>query len=737
VSRTGRRVGRSPARGLALLACACALLCALHRTGRELRFLERLELATLDLRFQQRGPAPVGDAVVIVAIDDETVRAAPELVERRKGWAAVVRAVAANGPAAIGIDGFFPDAERLLTPGLVADIDAYLSGRTDQAPATALLRRTREEAAGDRALAAEIAAAGNVVLALHLDDGRPPLPDDPALVTGTYGQVRASRRAPAAAAGGVVSRPAFNAAARALGAVTVYEDEDHTVRELVFARRVGDEVYMPIEVPLLALRTGATRGETVYLADARRVEVGELEIPLTARDTLLLNFRGPQGTFPQLSASDVVAGRRGAELRGKIALIGVTYFGHDTTRTPFGGGVPGVELHATAIDNALAGDVLARSSPLVDALACLLSGLLVALLFAGRLRLGPGLRVLGILLVAAGDVAAAWLLFTRAHLWHGVVWPLLAAALVGAVGLALAYAGEAVQRVRLRRTFSHYVGAEVLEQLLADPHLLDLGGARRELTVLFSDIREFTALSERLTPEELVGLLNLYLTPMTEAVLQRGGYLDKYIGDAVMAVYGAPVPRAEHAALALATAAAMHAALGRLQPALEARGTPLRIGVGINTGEVVVGNMGSRERFDYTVVGDAVNLASRLEGLTKLYGVFCLVGPGTRAAAPAGYAFRELDLVRVKGKGEAVAVFELLAGDGVTLARYAGQGRWDAAVAAWRRGDLAAARAGFTGFAGDNPDDAAARLYLERLDALAGVDKPPPGWDPVTSLHHK
>jgi len=736
VSDALRRWTRSPARIGVLLACLCAALCAMHRAGRGLRFLESLERETLDLRFKWRGPIAPGAAAVIVALDDKTLREAPELIERREGAARLIAAVASYGPAAIGVDGFYTAEERLLAPDLVADIRAFLSDRSGaDEPATALLRRVEAETNGDAKLVAEIAAAGTVVLAMHLADDREPLPDDPALARGRYGQEVIGAHRPAEARTGVLSLPRFNAAARALGVVTIYEDDDHTVREMLFARRVGDAVYMPLVVPLLALYQGATAAEVAYVSDARRVQIGGLRVPLSAWDSLLLNFRGPAGSFPQVSAADVLAGRVDpALLRGKIVLIGVTYFGHDTTRTPFGAGVPGVELHATAIDTILAGDALVRASALVEALACLLSGLLVALLFAAPLKLGAGARIAGVLAVAAADIGLAWGLFLGADRWHGVVWPLLSVALVGSVGLAIAYVGEAVQRVRLRRTFAHYLGAEVLEELLADPSLMNLGGARRELTVLFSDIRDFTGLAERLSPEELVALLNVYLTPMTEEVLVRGGYLDKYIGDAVMAVYGAPVPKPDHATRALATATAMHAALGRLEPSLRARGIDLRIGVGVNTGEMVVGNMGSRERFAYTVVGDAVNLASRLEGLTKVYGVFCVVGPQTRAAA-AAYRFRELDLVRVKGKGQPVAIHELLGGPDGDVVGYHELGRWDAALAAFRSGDLGGARRDFAAFAATNPGEPVVAIYLQRLAALGEVA--PPGWDGVMTFHNK
>ncbi|MBA3545292.1 MAG: CHASE2 domain-containing protein, partial [Nannocystis sp.] len=384
------RLLRSPAFVAGLLACLCAVLCLLHRAGREFRFIERLERATLDLRFQWRGPLPAGDAVVIVALDDKTIAEAPELVERRDGAAAVIRAVAGHEPAAIGFDGFFTDAERLLSPELLADIAAYMSQKPDDsAPASALLRRVQSENAGDANLTTAIADAQRVVLAMHLADDRDPLPADPALARGRYGQEVLGAHRPSEVKAGVLSLPQFNAAARGLGVVTVYEDEDHTVREMLFARRVGEEIYAPLEVPLLALQQGVTLADTAYVADPPRVQIGALRVPLTARDSLMLNFRGPAGSFPQVSAIDVVRGRIDpALLRGKIALIGVSYFGHDTTRTPFGGGVPGVELHATAISTILAGDAIVRASPLSDALVCLLSGLFVALLFATPLRLG-------------------------------------------------------------------------------------------------------------------------------------------------------------------------------------------------------------------------------------------------------------------------------------------------------------------------------------------------------------
>ncbi|HEY8375533.1 MAG TPA: adenylate/guanylate cyclase domain-containing protein [Nannocystis sp.] len=728
----------------ALLGVVVALLAGLERTGWRIRWVDALERASLDQRFRWRGPIPTTGEVVIVAIDDATLEHRAEIYQRRAGTAMLLAKIAEAGPAAIGIDQIYVDPEEVLSPGLTARVREYvdknmLDGAGPKSQAEALLAEVARELAGDADLAAAVKAAGRAVLAVHFtqdaQEGRE-LPAAETLRHGRYGQQDA--RSPPVRVGtrGLVSLAEVVAAARALGTITVEEERDRAVRSVPAAFRVGDAAYAPLSVQLVALREGLSRAELAFLGGEGQIRIGPRRVPLGEAEAILLNFRGGPGTFPTVSAVDVVEGRAKEALRDKIVLVGVTYFGHDMVRTPFAADLPGVELQATAVDTILAGDALVRAPALVDALVTLAAGLLVSLLFVARLRAGPLGRIAGVLAVAGLIVLAAWLSFTRAHVWLALVWPLLATALAGVAALAVAYAGEAVQRARLRRTFAHYLGDEVLEELLADPAALALGGARRELTVLFSDIREFTGVAERLSPEDLVALLNTYLTPMTQEVLSRAGYVDKYIGDAVMAVYGAPVPRADHAERALATALAMHAALARLQPELRAYGIEgLAIGVGINTGEMVVGNMGSADRFDYTVVGDAVNLAARLEGLTKTYGVFCLVGPGTRAAAPASYRFREVDLVRVKGKGQPVALFELLAGPGGEIARYRALPCFVAGVEAYRRGAFAVARAEFAAFQQENPDDPVVRLYLERLRAHG--DAAPPGWDGVTVFTHK
>ena len=512
------------------------------------------------------------------------------------------------------------------------------------------------------------------------------------------------------------------------------------MRRVSFARGWHGVTYFPFTIPVLAAFLGVNRGRIAWLGPQQEVRLGDRTLALD-HGALWLNPRGPRQTYPTWSAVDLVEGQvpKGA-LAGKIVLLGVTRLGYDFTRTPFGT-TPGVEVQATAIDNVLRGDSLRRTTRVHDALLTLALGLAVCLLFAFRPRAASraradrqGLRlaaqIAGVGLLAGGWLAASYFALTRA-VWLPAVAPALAALVCGVTGLALSYAAESLQRQKLKKAFGHYLGEDVLDELLAHPGMLELGGERRPLTVLFSDIRDFTTLSEQLPPDRLVAFLNTYLSPMTRAVLGAGWLLDKYIGDAVMAVFGAPVHRDDHARQALSCVLEMHRELEALNAGpLKEMGLSISIGVGLNTGDMVVGNMGSEERFDYTVTGDAVNLASRLEGLTKTYGVFCLVSEAVRAEAGEGFAFRAVDLAQVKGKHSAVAIFELLCGPGRAVTTLARLDAWQRGINAWRDARLPEARAAFTEFAGANPTDHAVQRYLDVLATLPA--EAPPGFSPVT-----
>jgi class 3 adenylate cyclase len=271
------------------------------------------------------------------------------------------------------------------------------------------------------------------------------------------------------------------------------------------------------------------------------------------------------------------------------------------------------------------------------------------------------------------------------------------------------------------------------------PDLLDrFGGARQEISVYFSDIRGFTTLSEGMEPERLVELLNEYLSAMTEIVERHAGYVDKYIGDAILAIWGAPLPAPDHAVRACRAAIEMRDRLAALRPVFQERyGVELHARAGVNTTAAVVGNVGSRQKTNYTALGDGVNLASRLEGANKAFGTAILCGDATRAAAGDGFAWRAVDLLRVKGKREGVPVHELVGlAAGLSPADRARIGRWEAAHALARQRRFDEACDAFTHLAAERPEDGLAALWSERSRTLAAAP-PPPDWDGVHELHEK
>ncbi len=724
-----------PVAGAALAAVLVSTLAAFARDdGAGTGAFEVVERWSVDWRFALRGPRAPSPEIALVVFDDRTAEEAGPLFERRAGWGKVISAAKAAGAKVIGVDAMFDVPERLLGEDLQGRVATWRAARGEaplEREAEQLLRDISAELDGDVGLATTIREAGNVVLIIFVGDRATSL-EPAALGRAKYGQSTPGLVPPVEARAVIGSLPELTAAAKGLGFASVSEDGTHTVRRLLFARSLEGGIYMPFTVPAVALSRGIGRGQLAYLGPQQEVRVGETRFALDD-DALWLDFLGRAGTFPTYSAVDLVAGKVPAgALAGKIVLLGVTRLGYDDTRTPFGS-LPGVEVQATAIDNLLRGHGLSRVRRTVELGLTLGLGLLAALLFFAR-RLP--VQLVGGLVLLGGWAVAAVVLFSTRSLWVPWVLPTLSLASSLAVGLVLSYASEALQRQQLKKAFGHYVGADVLDELVAHPEKLALGGERRELTVFFSDIRDFTTLSEKLSPVELVSFLNTYLSPMTQAVLKEGGLLDKYIGDAVMAVFGAPVPRADHADLALRCVLQMHRELDALnQGPLQRFGLTVHIGVGVNTGDMVVGNMGSAERFDYTVAGDSVNLASRLEGLSKTYGVFCLVGEGTVRAAKGGFIFRELDLVQVKGKHEAVAVFELLSGPGRAVQTRAELARWQEGLGAFRAGKLPEARAAFTAFAAANPTDVAAQRYLARLAELP--EHAPEGFSAVTAFTTK
>ena len=329
------------------------------------------------------------------------------------------------------------------------------------------------------------------------------------------------------------------------------------------------------------------------------------------------------------------------------------------------------------------------------------------------------------------------LAFTRAGLWVNLLFPLLTVALTQSSLTLFKFLTEERQKRMIRRAFQYYLHPTVVDQVSHNPQLLTLSGEARELTVLFTDIRGFSAIAEELDPEALVHLLNDYLSVMTQVVFKHNGLLDKYIGDAIMAVYGAPLQAPDHAYQACCTALDMMSELRALQATWRERGLPsMNIGIGINTAAMVVGNMGSDLRFDYTVMGDGVNLASRLEGANKEYGTNIIISESTWGQVKDRIGTRELDIIRVQGKVQCTRIFEVLGRHPLPPTQTALQCLFEVGLQAYRAQQWEDARQLFQQTLTRYPDDRPSQLYLQRCTTLL-ADPPLSHWDGIHNLETK
>ncbi|MEE8545819.1 MAG: adenylate/guanylate cyclase domain-containing protein, partial [Alphaproteobacteria bacterium] len=467
----------------------------------------------------------------------------------------------------------------------------------------------------------------------------------------------------------VPNLPELENAAAGRGVITPSLGPDRVVRWIDAVFQVGKDLHpaMPIEVLRVA---GGKKAYAIKLDKNKNgiasVVVAGLQIPTDAQGRIWIRYSRHHASR-YVSALDLFAGKVPPQrIAGKLVLVGSSALRfQDIQPTPLGY-MPGVEIHAQLLETILAQDYLTRPGHLalgVELALTLGAGLLVIVLLP---LIGARWTLLLLLVVVGGAAATSWYLFSGHGMLidvsYGIVVTILIYGLLSYVG----FTRTESQRREVRSAFGRYLSPALVEQLAADPERLRLGGETKEMTFLFCDVRGFTTIAERFKsdPEGLTRLINRFLTPMTDAILERGGTIDKYMGDCIMAFWNAPLDDEAHADHACAAALAMFEALGRLNLELEAEAEdkdfhPLRVGIGLNTGDCVVGNMGSEQRFDYSVLGDAVNLASRLEGQSKTYGADIVVGENTHAKMN-GYATLELDLIAVKGKTEAVRIHALM-----------------------------------------------------------------------------
>jgi adenylate cyclase len=697
--------------------------------------------------FERWSPRPYRDAGVrIVDIDDETLARVGQWPWPRTEIARLIDRLNAMGASAIALDAIFAEPDRT-SPKNILPV-------WQRQAATPLPQELAALPDHDELLAQSIGRAPAVLGIVLTDRGAaPPKPlwgmavagADPAASLITFD-------------GALGNLPQLEAKARGLGALNSAPDLDGVIRNVPMLFNVaGAGLYPALSTEALRVAAGAASyvvkgsGASGFGAFGQDVGmnalvIGELQIPTDSEGRVALYDTGPVPgrTIPAWKVLDPATDA--SEISGKIVFVGTGAAGlNDLRTTPLRPLVPGAEIHAQIAEQIRLGAFLQRPNWMTGAELAWMAALCAALLWTLG-RAGPALAAVFGAAAVAASFAASGFAFARLGLLTDPVYPALAALALYLAQSLMRYVRTERDRRYLKGAFGRYVSPVLLEQLVQDSSRLRLGGEMRQMSILFCDIRGFTGLAETMDAEALTHFINGFLTPMTDCVLARAGTIDKYMGDCIMAFWNAPIAEPRHAEYAVRAALDMTAALGGLNETWRAEaaadGRPFKdvaVGIGIATGACCVGNLGSEQRFDYSVLGDDVNLASRLETQTKTYGVPVIVSEATQAALP-GFAALELDLVRVKGKAKPARIFAVLGDESM------GGAEWYAPLAAAHGAMLADFRARRWPQAGERLASLAAAappalrklygVYAARIEALRAAP-PPDDWDGVIVMESK
>ncbi|MGE4553777.1 MAG: CHASE2 domain-containing protein, partial [Desulfovibrionaceae bacterium] len=527
----------------------------------------------------------------------------------------------------------------------------------------------------------------------------------------------------------------------ACGFFTTSADMDGVIRRVPLIMSWGGKVFPNLALQaILTAYHGRALVLTLSPAGAGSLVIGikdpaqgkrKIEIPLDQRGQIFVNYRGPGNSFPYVSAKDVLEGNPAVadRLKDHIAFIGTSAAGlKDLRITPFDQYYPGVETHATLVDTILAGDFLEIPDwePGLQIFAVLFAGVVTTLLLAWTTALWSAIPVVA---AAVGVWFGCGWVFTQHRLFLSPLYSFVVLGTNFTMLTLIKFWREERQKRFIHGAFAHYLSPKVIEQIVDNPDSLSLEGEEKEITIMFSDVRSFTTLSEKLTPTQVTDLLHDYFTPMTRIITENSGTLDKFIGDAIMAFWNAPLDVPDHQKLAVRSALMQLDKLAELNELFKVKfGFPIAIGLGVNCGRVRVGNMGSADLFDYTLIGDNVNLASRLEGLTKFYGQQIVISKAVKEACGDEFVYQELDSVRVKGKHEPVTIFTVFTKEAAAPRRDE-LTLYDDALARYKAMDFAGARDDFTRLKQMHPG-VLYEMYEERCEHLR-EEPPAEGWDGV------
>ncbi len=735
LSRLARRFGLARGLALALLVALAALRIADPAPIQELR------VRVFDLYQVLRPRDAEQRPVVIVDIDEKSLKTFGQWPWPRTRIADLVTKLTQRGALVIGFDVFFPEPDRT-SPATAAEAFRNLDEAT--------LAKLRALPSNDEVLA-EALRRSRVVLGesgLPTPQAQPPGTPPPVGIATLGGNARPYL---VDFPGLIRNVPALEQAASGRGLFTIHTERDGIVRRVPMVMMAQGAIVPSLTLEMLRVVSGAS---TLLLrvdpAGIQSVAVPGFVIPTDRNGQLWVHF-APHDQARYVSAADVLDDTMPPDrVRQRLVLIGTSAVGLlDVKTTPLDPVLPGVEVHAQVLESVLSQSVLSAPNYAVGAelLAAIVIGIVIVWLAP---ILGPAwLLVFGAVIIAL-SVGASWSLYVQDRLLIDFTYPLLSSALVYLTLMFANYMSEQAQRRRIRSAFGQYLSPALVEQLAHSPEKLVLGGEERNMTILFSDVRGFTTISEmyKHDPQGLTKLMNSFLTPLTNAILDRKGTIDKYIGDAIMAFWNAPLDDPIHEINACEAALDMQErvkVLNRLREeeakATGARYVKLNVGIGLNSGPCVVGNMGSDLRFDYSVLGDTVNLASRLESQTKSYAVPILIGARTAEAVKDKFALLEVDFVTVKGKTEPELIYTVLGRRDVAasseygelyelsvkmLERYRRR-EWDSVMAIIEAARTAADHFGLGGVM---------ELYCERIREFR-VNPPPADWNGAFALQSK
>lgn len=705
-------------------------------------FIDFVESKTYDFRLISRGRIEPSQSIVLAVIDEKSIAMEGRWPWPRSKIADLVDILSRDGAKVISFDVGFLEPDENTQFEFIDRIEHQLDTLDiHSAPLTDFITESKKNANNDRVLAEAIHnSTAKIVLGyfFHMNAADLDYQLEAEKIEQQIGRINRSKY-PLILHNGDEKETRFiqayapvgdldilAASTDAAGYYSVRSDPDGVIRWMPLIIQCGQDIYPPLSV--VSAYHYLDRPRLMVEVDEQGVEgirMGQLFIPTDETGQLLINYLGPPKTFPHISISDILGGGvpKGT-FKDKIVIVGGTAAGtHDTRSTPFAPLYPGVEIHATVIDNILTANFMVKPRwTLIYDLAAII--MLAALAGLALPRMGP---LKGLLLVAVLFYLyiffAYWFLL-HFKLWLNIAYPLLALIFNYTVLRVHGYITKDRERKKIQGTFKQYVAPLVIEEMIKDPSKLKLGGEEKELTILFNDIAGFTSLSERHSPTEMVSMLGSYFEKMTEEIFSNRGTLETYRGDGFMAIFGAPVEREDHAEKACDAALAMQDRLIELQEGWARTSHPLLTArTGINTGPMLVGNLGCKYRFVYGALGDNVNLASRLEGLSKEYNTEILIGHNTASKVRNSFLLREIDLVRVKGREVPVRIYELLARASTPLSadREEADGFYSSGLEAYRHQAWREALTHFNRALSVRADDGAAKTMAARCKVYLGT----------------